>query len=49
MKWLECRSSDGRPIPLQVDGDYIGDIRRGDVRRSLRCALLVVGLAAASA
>ena len=26
VEWLECRSSDARPIPLQVDGDYIGDI-----------------------
>ena len=22
---VECASADGRPIPLQVDGDYIGD------------------------
>ena len=23
---LHARSLDGRPIPLQVDGDYVGDV-----------------------
>ena len=22
---VRCLSADGRPVPLQVDGDYIGD------------------------
>ena len=25
IRHVECASGDGRPIPLQVDGDYIGD------------------------
>jgi diacylglycerol kinase family enzyme len=23
---LEVRTADGRPLPLQVDGDYIGEV-----------------------
>jgi diacylglycerol kinase family enzyme len=26
MSELTVRSADGRPLPLQVDGDYLGDV-----------------------
>jgi diacylglycerol kinase family enzyme len=29
---VRCTSADGRPIPLQVDGDWIGDAERADYR-----------------
>ena len=31
---LRVRSADDRPVPLQVDGDYIGDARGGGLHRA---------------
>ena len=38
---LELRSADGRPLPLQVDGDYVGDVEeaRFDVVAAALCVV----------
>ena len=38
---VDVRSLDGRPVPLQVDGDYIGDVpRRASRSRRGRSAVV---------
>ena len=39
---LTVRSADGRPLPLQVDGDYLGEVERGALLDRCRDALNVV-------
>ena len=39
---LRVRSLDERPLPLQVDGDYIGDVAGGRVRACMPQGILVV-------
>jgi diacylglycerol kinase family enzyme len=38
---MQIRSADERPLPLQVDGDYIGDVSQADFS-VLPQALLIV-------
>ncbi len=40
LRGLVVRSADGRPLPLQVDGDYLGEVEQA--RYSLRPAALTV-------